>query len=219
MARKRTEPVNVDAPETGPRGPFPELASLPPQEQEPPPTDDEPFSEEPGDKALVVRLGDCRRCAHNLKENADLILVNALKFSYFSLVDAINMNRPIRAAIPRQIPINAQQLLQLINLLPASNITNVGPVEALVWFPPTGPSTNFYDLPFDYVPPIQEFWRGKASPSDIGTFFLTATAHAYNLWRRAKQNQKDCCKKHVLPQRDRKRVTIWIGNLKKKVTV
>lgn len=224
MARKRKSPVSVTEPDTGPRGPFPELSSLPPADPPPPPPADEEdlteFKAEPGDNALLVKLGDCRKCQQNLAANADLILVNALKFSYSALADTINRDIPKQSMVPRGIPINAAQVIELMlrlgNLGVATPTYNTGPLAGLVWFPQT---VEFFQNP-NPSPPVEELWRGRASPAEIGAYFMTATAQAYNLWRRSKTNQKECCKKHVLPQNPfRKRTSIWIGSIKKKVTV
>lgn len=192
--------------------------------EDPPPKSDEPddlaeFKPEAGDNSLVVRLGDCRKCQQNLSANADLILVNALKYSYSALADNINAGTTTEAAVSRLIPVNAAQLIALmvrLEALGASPPLNTGPLGGLVWFPE---KFNFFTNP-DPSPDIREIWKGRASPAEIGAYFMTATAHAYKLWQRSKVNQKNCCKKHVLNQNpQRKRVTVWLGSTKKKITL
>jgi len=204
----------------GPRGPEkarkPTLATLPPEDppEVDPAEEDQKFETEAEDNKMLVRLGDCRRCQHNLSANADLILVNALKFSYAALADTINAARPRTAAISRAIPINAQQVIQLAILLGAAQRpAPLSPLAGLVWFP----QGNFFEQPANSPNPE----LGRASPLEIGRFFMTATAHAYQLWRRSKQNQKNCCKRHVLAQFPGRRVNIRIPDtvITKKVRI
>ena len=226
MRKKRSTPVIATQPGKGPRGPFPELSVTGEDVPQDPPEDGEEsdesgkFEPEAGDNSLVVRLGDCRKCQHNLSANADLILVNALKYSYAALADNINSNTTVEAQVSRSIPINGAQLVTLLLRLqalgaPPSPI-NTGPLGGLVWFPQ---DVNFFTNP-NPDPDPAEIWKGRASPAEIGAYFMTATAHAYKLWQRSKVNQKQCCKKHVLNQSPiRKRVTVWLGSTKKKITV
>jgi len=225
MRKKRSTPVIASQPGKGPRGPFPELGVLGEDLPEDPPPDTgegddlSEFKPEAGDNSLVVRLGDCRKCQQNLSANADLILVNALKYSYAALADNINSNTTVESHVSRMIPINAQQLIALLIRLEAlggTPPTNTGPLGGLVWFPQ---DVNFFTNP-NPTPDPRELWKGRASPAEIGAYFMTATAHAYKLWQRSKVNQKNCCKKHVLNQNPlRKRVTVWLGSAKKKITV